>query len=154
MFRIDKEVNMNISMRNDYSYLFNNMGSKSSNAGGLYGINLSDYSSIKSGGYGKLMKAYYSSDISTSSDDKKAKGSSEDILSKLTEAKKVSPVKDKADTEKAQSTASTASSDTKVSSAKDYLDVILESSKQMYANNGGYTDSSSAVVGAAFNTAV
>ena len=100
------------------------------------------------------MKAYYSSDISTSSDDKKAKGSSEDILSKLTEAKKVSPVKDKADTEKAQSTASTASSDTKVSSAKDYLDVILESSKQMYANNGGYTDSSSAVAGAAFNTAV
>ncbi len=56
---------MNISLsglKQDYSYLFSSMNnsSKSSGSGNLLSsINLSDYNSIKSGSYGKLLKAYY-----------------------------------------------------------------------------------------------
>lgn len=142
---------MNISMRNDYSYLFNNMNSKASSANSMYGINLSDYASIKSGGYGKLMKAYYKSDVASSSDSTKTSSSSKDILSKLTEAKKPVAKEETASAETKDATASATASQTKVSSAKDYLDVILESSKQLYANTGGYNDASSAVAGAMFS---
>ena len=34
--------------------------STNSTSNGLYGVNLSDYASIKNGSYGKLMKSYYS----------------------------------------------------------------------------------------------
>ena len=55
------------------SMLFSSLGSssKSINSGTL-GINLSDYASIRSGSYSKLMKSYYkldSSDTKTSSKD-------------------------------------------------------------------------------------
>lgn len=145
---------MNISMKNDYSYLFNSLSSRTSNQNGLFNINLSDYASIKSGGYGKLMKAYYQTDISDTSDKGKTASSSEDILTKLTNAKKTasdtSETKDAAD----GVTSSSATSSAKVSSAKDYLDTILESSRQLYAATGGYTDSSSVVAGATLDTAV
>ena len=145
---------MNISTRNDYSYLFNSMNSKAANSNGMYGINLSDYSSIKSGGYGKLMKAYYSTAVDTKDDSGKT-SNSKDILSKLTEARKPVEATDKTDTDKkTDATASTAASETKVSSAKDYLDTILESSKQLYASNGAYNDASAAIAGATLDTAV
>ena len=40
--------------------LLSSLGTTNNNgsANGLYGINLSDYASIKSGTYGKLMKSY------------------------------------------------------------------------------------------------
>ena len=145
---------MNISMRNDYSYLFNNMNSKASSANSMYGINLSDYASIKSGGYGKLMKAYYKSDVASSSDSTKTNANSKDILSKLTEAKKPVTDTEKANADSKETTATANASQSKVSSAKDYLDVIMESTKQLYANTGGYNDPSSAVAGAMFSTEV
>lgn len=51
---------INIQAKNDYSYLFSNLGTKSS--GGANLNFLSDYAAIKNGSYGKLMKAYYSMD--------------------------------------------------------------------------------------------
>lgn len=55
-------MNISISAKNDYSYLFNSLN-KSSGSNSIADMSwLSDYSSIKSGSYGKLLKAYYSSD--------------------------------------------------------------------------------------------
>ena len=55
---------INITPKNDYSYLFSSLssGSSSGSAGNLNF--LSDYASIKNGSYGKLMKAYYSESAS------------------------------------------------------------------------------------------
>ena len=48
-------VKINVDSSQDYSYLFQSLSS-----GGMGNLNfLSDYSSIKNGSYGKLMKAYY-----------------------------------------------------------------------------------------------
>lgn len=47
---------------NSVNTLFSNLGTSntgSSSLNGLYGINLSDYASIKNGSYGKLVKSYY-----------------------------------------------------------------------------------------------
>lgn len=46
------------------SMLFSSMGSRNNNSGGMdmLGINYSDYASIRSGAYGKLLKSYYSLD--------------------------------------------------------------------------------------------
>lgn len=54
-------MNINLSgLKQDYSYLFSSMNSSSRSSGNLLSsINLSDYNSIKSGTYGKLLKAYY-----------------------------------------------------------------------------------------------
>ena len=66
--------------KNDYSYLFQSMGTSSSGSAGNLNF-LGEYASIKNGSYGKLMKAYYSLDgndtvssivkKNTSADDKK-----------------------------------------------------------------------------------
>ena len=54
---------MKIQAKNDYSALFSSLNKNSNSGSGsisdLSGL-LSDYSTIKSGAYGKLMKAYYS----------------------------------------------------------------------------------------------
>lgn len=56
---------INITPKNDYSYLFSGLSS-SSGSGSLGNLNfLSDYASIKNGSYGKLMKAYYSQSASS-----------------------------------------------------------------------------------------
>lgn len=57
---------MAIQLKNDVSYLFSSLNNNSSSS---YGINslysmLGDYATIKSGSYGKLMKAYYAADAS------------------------------------------------------------------------------------------
>ena len=46
---------------NSMSTLLSSLGTtnSSSSTNGLYGINLSDYASVKNGSYGKLMKSYY-----------------------------------------------------------------------------------------------
>lgn len=71
----------------DYSYLFQGLSSSSSSSNLNF---LSDYASIKNGSYGKLMKAYYSSDqsYSTSSSGKTSSTSGSGILEKVLEAKK------------------------------------------------------------------
>lgn len=53
-------IGINVSMKNDYSYLFSSMN-KSNTMDTSF---LTDYSSIKSGSYGKLLKAYYAKDSS------------------------------------------------------------------------------------------
>ena len=67
-------MSISISPKNDYSFLFSNLnGSTSSNSLSSLTSLLSDYSSIKTGSYSKLMKAYYSKVDSedTASDTKK-----------------------------------------------------------------------------------
>ncbi len=59
---------MAIQLKNDVSYLFSSLNNNSNSS---YGINslyslLGDYNSIKTGSYGKLMKAYYSNSASDS----------------------------------------------------------------------------------------
>ena len=61
---------------NTMSSLFSSMGAggtSSTASNGLYGINLSDYASIKNGSYGKLMKSYYALDEDKDVKDKKSK---------------------------------------------------------------------------------
>lgn len=77
-------ISVNVSnMANDYSYLFSGTGSSSGNW-------LADYTSIKNGSYGKLMKAYYaeakSSSTGTTTSGKKS--SSGGVLEKILEEKK------------------------------------------------------------------
>lgn len=49
--------NINMHLKNDYSFLFSGMSTSS--GGSLGNLNfLSDYQSIKNGSYGKLLKAY------------------------------------------------------------------------------------------------
>lgn len=54
-------MSINIQARNNFSYLFSGLGG---NSGSGLSTFLSDYASIKNGSYGKLMKAYYSSNAS------------------------------------------------------------------------------------------
>lgn len=58
-------MSINISAKTDYSFLFSNMSSGSSTADNSISSLLIDYSNIKSGSYGKLMRAYYSKDNDT-----------------------------------------------------------------------------------------
>lgn len=55
-------MSININSKQDYSMLFNSISSSSRGPANFLGINLNDYSTIKSGSYGKLMKAYYRKD--------------------------------------------------------------------------------------------
>ena len=69
-------MNINLSgLKQDYSFLFSGLNSSRNSSNLLSSINLSDYNSIKSGTYGKLLKAYYKQDDvevkdSTSKNDK------------------------------------------------------------------------------------
>jgi hypothetical protein len=58
------------------STLFSSLGSSSSSNAGIFGINLSDYASIKSGSYGKLMKSYYAMQSDSSSSTKSSSSDS------------------------------------------------------------------------------
>ena len=61
-----------MKIRQDYSFLFSNTNGSNSNNNIFYGINLADYTSIKNGSYGKLMKSYYKEmESQTSSSDNK-----------------------------------------------------------------------------------
>ncbi len=59
-------ISINVSTKQDYSYLFQSL-STSSSSSSLGNLNfLSDYAAIKNGSYAKLMKAYYATDDSSS----------------------------------------------------------------------------------------
>lgn len=80
----DMGISINVGMNQDYSYLFQGLsGSGNSNLNYL-----SDYTAIKNGSYGKLMKAYYGSagDSVTSSSGKGAGTSN--YLDRILEEKK------------------------------------------------------------------
>lgn len=65
---------MKIPEKNDYSYLFSSLNSSSSQGASdnlFNSINLSEYSSIKSGAYGKALKVYFAQDKAESTSDTK-----------------------------------------------------------------------------------
>ena len=55
------DINLN-GLKQDYSFLFSGLNSSRNSSNLLSSINLSDYNSIKTGTYGKLLKAYYKQD--------------------------------------------------------------------------------------------
>lgn len=89
---------MSIIQRQDVSYLFSNMGSKSGSTNLMDCSWLSDYASIKSGSYSKLVKAYYSkinSDDSTSKTEDKSDKMSTSLAQDS--SKKLAAIKSSAD---------------------------------------------------------
>lgn len=131
-------------MRNlsNVSSLFSSMSNSSSGSNSLYGFSLTDYSMIKSGSYGKLMKAYYNKDSKLSKMDDNSSATSS--VNKLSESvDKTGLTKLKAEADGLKSSANKLSEDsmwsadtdkTKITDAvKDfatkYNDVIEQSSK-------------------------
>lgn len=87
---------INISAKNDYSMLFSSLQTNSNNVtSSIFGnassssFSLSDYALIKSGSYGKLMKAYYAQGDSKNNTalNKLATGSATDSASTITALK-------------------------------------------------------------------
>lgn len=87
-------MSININSKQDYSYLFSSLNNTKNSNDLLSSINLSDYNSIKSGSYGKLLKQYYKSTEADSADS----ASKEKVNSKTdnTEAKELKEVQTKA----------------------------------------------------------
>ena len=71
------------------STLFSSLGSSKSTGSGMFGINLSEYASIRSGSYGKLMRSYFSMDStkSTSKSDDSTKNTIEDLVTTTSTSK-------------------------------------------------------------------
>ena len=71
------------------STLFSSLGSSKSTGSGLFGINLSEYASIRSGSYGKLMRSYFSMDSTkgTSKSDESTKNTIEDLATTTSTSK-------------------------------------------------------------------
>lgn len=71
------------------STLFSSLGSSKSTGSGLFGINLSEYASIRSGSYGKLMRSYFSMDSTkgTSKSDDSTKNMIEDLATTTSTSK-------------------------------------------------------------------
>lgn len=71
------------------STLFSSLGSSKSTGSGLSGINLSEYASIRSGSYGKLMRSYFSMDSTkgTSKSDDSTKNTIEDLATTTSTSK-------------------------------------------------------------------
>ena len=71
------------------STLFSSLGSSKSTGSGLFGINLSEYASIRSGSYGKLMRSYFTMDSTkgTSKSDDSTKNTIEDLATTTSTSK-------------------------------------------------------------------
>lgn len=52
-------MGINLNLKQDYSFLFSNLSGNNNSNNIFNSINLSDYNSIKTGTYGKLLKEYY-----------------------------------------------------------------------------------------------
>ena len=103
-------MSINIQAKNDYSFLFGSLGSSSGSSASNLNF-LSDYTAIKNGSYGKLMKAYYSPEPSKE-------------ISSLSQTKKAS------------ASASTAADDTKtLAEVQSATDSLKESADALLANN-------------------
>lgn len=85
---------MKITEKTDYSFLFDSLNNSNKNAGNnlFNSIDLSEYHSIKSGGYGKLLKAYYAKETESSAttdtketENKKKVSTENTAVEKLTE---------------------------------------------------------------------
>lgn len=89
-----------MNIKNDCSYLFDslNNNSKSSSSNIFNSIDLGEYHSIKSGTYGKLLKAYYAKDEVETSENTKDTDSKKKTLAQDTEVEKLTEVSANADT--------------------------------------------------------
>ena len=83
-------MSINMSFNNNYSSLFSSMmtGSSSSTGSSSMSNLLADYTSIKNGSYGKLMKSYYGSVKNSSAASTSTKSSSGNMLDRILEEKK------------------------------------------------------------------
>lgn len=79
-------ISIDVSNKQDYSYLFQSM---SSSSGGMGNLNfLSDYASIRNGSYGKLLKTYYNKAKDSGTEASSSQSSSRSVLDKILEEKK------------------------------------------------------------------
>ena len=80
---------MGIGLKPDTSYLFSNLNNNNNSSSGIFDMSfLSDYNSIKSGSYGKLVKAYYKkleSEESSSTKDKDKTENKDKVSTSLAE---------------------------------------------------------------------
>lgn len=84
-------MGIQIGAKNDYSFLFSSMNSSKANqTAGLTSL-LTDYKTIKTGSYGKLMKAYFTEDGSREAK-KIANGKTSERVSSKEDAKKLNKV--------------------------------------------------------------
>lgn len=90
---------MKITERTDYSYLFDSLNTSNKNTSNniFNAIDLSEYHSIKSGNYGKLLKAYYAKETdSASADTVKETDNKKNVTSENTAVDKLTEVSAKA----------------------------------------------------------
>lgn len=80
-------MGINISAKTDYSQLLSSLNSRSSGGNLLNTINLSDYKSIKSGTYHKLLNSYYTEKKSENTNANKTQVDDKNTVSK-TDSKK------------------------------------------------------------------
>lgn len=89
-------ISINVNAKPDYSYLFQSLTTSSGSSLGNLSI-LSDYASIKNGSYGKLMKAYYAKDNSSTSTVSKAVNQKKSISTASDSSKTLSGIEKSAD---------------------------------------------------------
>lgn len=172
---------MRVSGINDYSFLFNSYSNTSAGSSDLLGsINLTDYNNIKTGGYGKLLKSYYSMETvdsnkssasasasGTSSETKKVahKANFLDGIAPSSASTKETKSVNFLDTIVPKTTSTTktgetakASETTKATESAKVDDKntqeeipVADTSKLLYTMNAGYADASSVLAGNFFN---
>ncbi len=116
-------MSINISAKNDYSYLFNSLNTNRNSSLGNLNF-LSDYASIKNGSYGKLMKAYFNM---------KDGGSKE--VSSIAEKKTAQTTSTSADTTK-----TLASMQSSTDSLKESADALLKTGKESVFTEDAVSD--------------
>lgn len=160
---------MKVSGINDYGFLFNSYSNSSKGSSDLLGnVSLTDYKNIKTGGYGKLLKSYYSmekvdakeSPSVTASTDTKKSTHKTNFLDSIAPATS----KETKDTKSVNFldtiVPKTVKTDNKVSEVetktketeKEEEQPVVDTSKLLYTVNGGYGDASSVLAGNFFNT--
>ena len=79
-------IGIDVSNKQDYSYLFQSL---SSSSGGMGNLNfLSDYASIRNDSYGKLLKTYYAKKQDSGTEESSKQSRSGDVLDRILEEKK------------------------------------------------------------------
>ena len=145
-----KEVDMSISLKNDYSFLFSGLNKSVSGTAADMSW-LSDYASIKSGSYGKLMKSYYSTVAGDDKSESSSKDSRSSVLESLTSAKAQTPT---VSSETKAFNKAAAAADSLQNSIKD-LGAIKEDADddKVYEALSGYVKNYNSVVDTASTTA-
>ena len=116
-------MSINISAKNDYSYLFNSLNTNRNSSLGNLNF-LSDYASIKNGSYGKLMKAYFNMDSDTG---KKTSSGAEKKPAQTTSSS-------------ADTTKTLASMQSSTDSLKESADALLKTDKESVFAEDAVTD--------------